>query len=309
MIYQNIADLIGKTPVYRVRSIEKALNLQAEVYVKLEFFNPGGSIKDRAAYQMFQTAKKEARIDDETVIIEPTSGNTGIGLAMLAAHYGHPIILTMPESMSEERRKILQAYGAKLVLTPAKEGMKGAIQRAEELAQEYPNSWIPSQFDNPANAKAHYLTTGPEIIADFPQGLDYFVSAVGTGGTLTGVAQAFEKVDYSTKIIAVEPKDSAVLSGKKAGSHKIQGIGAGFVPSILKTKCIDEIIQVSNEEAFDYARMLAKKEGLLVGISSGSALAAAVALAQREENKGKQILAILPDTGERYLSSELFQVD
>lgn len=307
MIYHNIADLIGKTPVYRAKKLEKTLGLKAELYLKLEFFNPGGSIKDRAAYQMFQTAKKEGRINEETLIIEPTSGNTGIGLAMLAAHYGYDIILTMPESMSEERRTILQAYGAKLVLTPAEKGMTGAIEKAQELAEEHGNAWIPSQFDNPANAKAHYLTTGPEIINDFPHGLDFFVSAVGTGGTLTGVAEALEKAAYDTKIIAVEPKDSAVLSGEKAGSHKIQGIGAGFVPSILKTEAIDEIIQIENEEAFQYARLLAKQEGLLVGISSGSAIAAAVKLAKREENASKQILAVLPDTGERYLSSELFQ--
>lgn len=309
MIYQDIADLIGKTPVYRVKKIESLYDLKAEVYVKIEFFNPGGSVKDRAAYQMYQSAKKEGRIDENTLIIEPTSGNTGIGLAMLAAHYGHKIILTMPESMSEERRKILKAYGAELVLTPASEGMKGAIAKAEKLASEYDNAWIPSQFDNKANAKAHYLTTGPEIIQDFPHGLDYFVSAVGTGGTLTGVAQAFRQVDYRTKIVAVEPKDSSVLSGKAAGPHKIQGIGAGFVPSILETTLIDEIISISNEDAFKFSRLLAQKEGLLVGISSGSALAAAIAIAQRPENEGKQILAILPDTGERYLSSELFQLD
>ncbi len=302
-IADNITQLIGKTPLVRLSSFSQD---GAEVVAKVESFNPLGSAKDRVGFAMIEDAEKKGLLKKGATVIEPTSGNTGVGLAFTCAVKGYKLILTMPESMSAERRALLAALGAELVLTPASEGMSGAIRRADELAAETEGSFIPGQFVNPANPEIHEKTTGPEIIADTDGKVDIFVSAVGTGGTLTGVGRALKKHNPDIKIIAVEPYDSPVLSGGKAGPHKLQGIGAGFVPEILDTALIDEIITVKTEEAYEAARKSASKEGVLVGISSGAALHAASLLAKRPENKGKRIVVLLPDTGERYLSTDLF---
>ena len=305
-IYKGTLELIGKTPLVEVTNIEKELNLEATVLVKLEYFNPAGSVKDRIAKAMIEDAEEKGILKEGSVIIEPTSGNTGIGLASIAAAKGYRIILTMPETMSVERRNILKAYGAELVLTEGAEGMKGAIAKAEELAKEIPDSFIPGQFVNPANPAIHRSTTGPEIWSDTDGKVDIFVAGVGTGGTLTGVGEYLKSQNESVHIVAVEPAGSPVLSEGKGGPHKIQGIGAGFVPDVLNTKVYDEIIKVENESAFATGKLLAKKEGVLVGISSGAALFAAIELAKRPENKGKTIVALLPDTGDRYYSTPLF---
>lgn len=302
-IADNITQLIGKTPLVRLNSFSED---GAEVVAKVESFNPLGSAKDRVGFAMIEDAEKKGLLKKGATVIEPTSGNTGVGLAFTCAVKGYKLILTMPESMSAERRALLAALGAELVLTPASEGMSGAIRRADELAAETEGSFIPGQFVNPANPDVHEKTTGPEIIADTDGKVDIFVSAVGTGGTLTGVGRALKKHNPNIKIVAVEPYDSPVLSGGKAGPHKLQGIGAGFVPDILDTALIDEIITVKTEEAYEAARKSASKEGVLVGISSGAALHAASLLAKRPENKGKRIVVLLPDTGERYLSTDLF---
>ena len=303
---EKITDLIGGTPLLHVNNYETANNLEASVYVKLEYFNPAGSVKDRIAKAMLDDAEKNGLLQPDSVIIEPTSGNTGIGLAAVAAARGYQIILTMPETMSVERRNLLKAYGAKLVLTDGAKGMKGAIAKAEELAQQTPHSFIPSQFTNPANPQIHYQTTGPEIWADTDGKVEFFIAGVGTGGTLSGTGKYLKEKNPDVKIIAVEPAGSPVLSKGVAGPHKIQGIGAGFVPDTLDTTIYDEIIPVENEDAFRTGRALAHAEGVLVGISSGAALYAATLLAKRPENKGKTIVALLPDTGDRYLSTPLF---
>ena len=305
-IYKGTLELIGKTPLVEVANIEKELNLEATVLVKLEYFNPAGSVKDRIAKAMIEDAEENGILKEGSVIIEPTSGNTGIGLASIAAAKGYRIILTMPETMSVERRNILKAYGAELVLTEGAKGMKGAIAKAEELAKEIPDSFIPGQFVNPANPAIHRSTTGPEIWNDTDGKVDIFVAGVGTGGTLTGVGEYLKSQNENVHIVAVEPAGSPVLSEGKGGPHKIQGIGAGFVPDVLNTKVYDEIIKVENESAFATGKLLAKKEGVLVGISSGAALYAAIELAKRPENKGKTIVALLPDTGDRYYSTPLF---
>ena len=305
-IYKGTLELIGKTPLVEVTNIEKELDLEATVLVKLEYFNPAGSVKDRIAKAMIEDAEEKGILKEGSVIIEPTSGNTGIGLASIAAAKGYRIILTMPETMSVERRNILKAYGAELVLTEGAEGMKGAIAKAEELAKEIPDSFIPGQFVNPANPAIHRSTTGPEIWSDTDGKVDIFVAGVGTGGTLTGVGEYLKSQNESVHIVAVEPAGSPVLSEGKGGPHKIQGIGAGFVPDVLNNKVYDEIIKVENESAFATGKLLAKKEGVLVGISSGAALFAAIELAKRPENKGKTIVALLPDTGDRYYSTPLF---
>ena len=306
-VYQRIIDTIGDTPLVELTNLEAKYALKAKIFAKVERFNPGGSVKDRIAKAMIEKAEKEGLINKDTVLIEPTSGNTGIGLAMVAASKGLRIILTMPETMSMERRNLLKAYGAELVLTEGAKGMKGAIAKAEELANEIPNSFIPSQFTNMANPNIHYLTTGPEIYRDLEGKLDYFVAGVGTGGTLSGVGKYLKEQNANIKAIAVEPETSPVLSKGTAGPHKIQGIGAGFVPATLDTAIYDEIITIGNEEAFEMGRESARSEGLLVGISSGAAIKAAIKLAQREENFGKTIVVLLPDTGERYLSTAMFQ--
>ena len=306
-IYNGTIDLIGNTPLVEVKNIEKELGLEARVLVKLEYFNPSGSVKDRIAKAMIDDAEKRGVLKPGSVIIEPTSGNTGIGLAAVAAMRGYRIIIVMPETMSVERRQLMKAYGAELVLTPGAKGMKGAIEEAERLAAETPDSFIPGQFTNPANPAAHKATTGPEIWNDTDGSVDIFVAGVGTGGTLSGTGEYLKEKKPSVKVVAVEPDTSAVLSTGKAGSHKIQGIGAGFVPKVLNTEVYDEIIAVSNEDAFDYGRLVGKKEGVLVGISAGAALKAAVELAQRAENEGKNIVVIFPDTGDRYLSTALFE--
>ncbi|MBU5474473.1 cysteine synthase A [Roseburia sp. MSJ-14] len=306
-IAEHLTELIGKTPLLELTNYEKENELEAKIIGKLEYFNPLGSVKDRVAYAMIEDGIKKGKINNETVIIEPTSGNTGIGLAFVAASKGLHLILTMPDTMSVERRKIVSALGAEIVLTPGKEGMKGAIAKAEQLKEEYGNAIIPQQFENAANPAIHKETTAKEIWEDTDGKVDIFVSAVGTGGTLTGTGAGLREKNPDVKIIAVEPKDSAVLSGGKPGPHKIQGIGAGFVPKVLDTQLIDEIIPVENEAAFRTARKVAKTDGLLVGISSGAALYAADVLARRPENKGKNIVVLLPDTGERYLSTALFE--
>ncbi|WP_025773224.1 O-acetylserine sulfhydrylase [Moorella thermoacetica] len=303
-IYQNITQLIGGTPIVKLHRMNPN---EAEVLVKLELFNPGGSIKDRIALAMIEDAEERGLLDKDTVIIEPTSGNTGIGLAMVAAARGYKLILTMPETMSQERRQLLKGFGAELVLTPGAEGMKGAIRRAEELAATYPRAFIPQQFENPANPAAHRHTTAAEIYDATDGQLDILVCGVGTGGTITGTGEVLKERIPGLQVVAVEPASSPVLSGGMAGPHKIQGIGAGFVPEILNIDVIDEIIQVTDEEAIDTARRLAREEGIMVGISSGAACWAALRLAARPENAGKRILAVLPDTGERYLSTSLFQ--
>lgn len=305
-IYQSVTDLIGKTPLLKANNFIKANNLPANVLVKLEYFNPAGSVKDRIARAMIEQAEKEGKLKKGSVIIEPTSGNTGIGLASVAAARGYKAILTMPETMSVERRNLLKAYGAEIVLTDGSKGMKGAIAKAEELAKTLENAFIPSQFTNQVNPKAHEATTGPEIWADTDGNVDIFVAGVGTGGTLTGVGHYLKSQNANVKVVAVEPATSPVLSKGQAGPHKIQGIGAGFVPETLDTKVYDEIIAIPNEDAFKYGRQFAHSEGVLVGISSGAALAAAVDLANRPENAGKNIVVLLPDTGDRYLSTELF---
>ena len=305
-IYNSVTELIGNTPLLKVNNFIKANDLQANIFVKLEYLNPAGSVKDRIAKAMIEQAEKEGKINKDTVIIEPTSGNTGIGLASFAAARGYKAILTMPETMSVERRNLLKAYGAQIVLTDGSKGMKGAIAKAEELAQETPNAFIPSQFTNQANPAIHEATTGPEIWQDTDGKVDAFVAGVGTGGTLTGVGRYLKKQKADVHITAVEPESSPVLSKGTAGPHKIQGIGAGFVPETLDTKIYDEVLPISNEDAFKYGRQFAHSEGVLVGISAGAALAAAVQLAKRPEFKGKNIVALLPDTGDRYLSTELF---
>ena len=306
-VYSKIIDTIGKTPLVELTNIEKKYNLKAKIIAKVESFNPGGSVKDRIAKAMIEKAEKEGLINKDTVLVEPTSGNTGIGLSMVAASKGLRIILTMPETMSVERRNLLKAYGAELVLTEGAKGMKGAIAKAEELAKEIPNSFIPSQFTNMANPNTHYLTTGPEIYEDLDGNIDFFVAGVGTGGTLSGAGKYLKEKKPSIKAIAVEPETSPVLSRGTPGPHKIQGIGAGFVPATLDTSIYDEIIAIGNEEAFEMGRESARTEGLLVGISSGAAMKAAIKIAQREENAGKTIVVLLPDTGERYLSTAMFQ--
>lgn len=305
-IYKGTLGLIGNTPLVEVINVEKEYSLEATVLVKLEYFNPAGSVKDRIAKAMIEDAEEKGILKEGSVIIEPTSGNTGIGLASIAAAKGYRIILTMPETMSVERRNILKAYGAELVLTEGAKGMKGAIAKAEELAKEIPGSFIPGQFVNPANPAIHRSTTGPEIWNDTDGKVDIFVAGVGTGGTLTGVGEYLKSRNPDVKIVAVEPAGSPVLSEGKGGPHKIQGIGAGFVPDVLNTKIYDEIIKVENDDAFATGKVLAKKEGVLVGISSGAALYAALELAKRPENKGKTIVALLPDTGDRYYSTALF---
>lgn len=305
-IYTSADQLIGRTPLLELTHIEKEYHLQAKILAKVEFLNPAGSIKDRVAKAMLDDAERMGKLTKNSVIIEPTSGNTGIGLALVAAARGYRIMIVMPDTMSVERRQLMKAYGAEVVLSEGAKGMKGAIAKAQELASEIPDSFIPGQFDNPSNPKAHFETTGPEIYEDTDGKVDILVAGVGTGGTITGVGKYLKSKNPQIHVVAVEPKDSAVLSGKEAGTHKIQGIGAGFVPSVLDMEVYDEIIPVANEDAFSVGKLMGRKEGILVGISSGAALWAAIELAKKEENKGKNIVVILPDTGDRYLSTPLY---
>ncbi len=305
-IHKSLTELIGKTPLLELTNYEKKYNLKSRIIAKLEYFNPAGSVKDRIAYAMIKDAEEKGILKEGSVIIEPTSGNTGIGIASVARAKGYRTILTMPETMSVERRNLLKAYGAELVLTDGTKGMKGAIAKAEELAKEIPNSFIPAQFDNPANPAMHYATTGPEIWEDTDGKVDIFVSGIGTGGTITGTGKFLKEKNSNIKVVAVEPADSPVLSKGVSGAHKIQGIGAGFVPGTLDTSIYDEVIAVQNEDAFKKGREIVQAEGVLVGVSSGAALWAASELAQRPENEGKTIVVLLPDTGERYLSTALF---
>lgn len=305
-IARNLTELIGNTPLLEIANYSRAHRLEATILAKLEYFNPAGSVKDRIGYAMIKDAEESGRINKDTVIIEPTSGNTGIALAFAAAALGYRLIITLPDTFSEERRKLMKALGAELVLTPGSEGMRGAIRKAEELSREIPNSFIPQQFSNPANPEIHRRTTAEEIWRDTDGAVDIFVGGVGSGGTITGVGDVLKQKKPSVQIVAVEPSDSPVLSGGKPGPHKIQGIGAGFVPDIFDFKFVDEIVKVKNEPAFETARQLARLEGLLVGISSGAAAYAATELAKRPENRGKTIVVLLPDTGERYLSTPLF---
>lgn len=306
-IYNSVAELVGKTPLLELKNIEKKYGLKAKLVAKLEYFNPAGSVKDRVAKFMIDDAEKRGVLKEGSVIIEPTSGNTGIGLSAIAASKGYRVIIVMPETMSVERRKLMKGYGAELVLTLGNLGMKGAIAKAEELKNEIPGGVVMGQFVNPSNPKAHYITTGPEIFEDTNGNVDYFVAGVGTGGTITGVGRFLKEKLPNVKIVAVEPATSAVLSTGVAGAHKIQGIGAGFVPEILDTKIYDEIIPVSNEDAFKFGKETGKTEGVLVGISSGAALFAAISVAKRKEAEGKTIVVLMPDTGERYLSTALFE--
>ncbi len=305
-IYKSASELIGNTPLLELSNIEKKYNLNARLLAKVEYFNPAGSVKDRIAKKMIDKAEAEGKLKPGSVIIEPTSGNTGIGLASVAAARGYRIIIVMPETMSVERRQIMKAYGAELVLTEGAKGMKGAIAKADELAKEIPDSFIPGQFVNPANPEAHFETTGPEIYNDTDGNVDYFVAGVGTGGTVTGVGKYLKSKIDGVKVVAVEPESSAVLSTGTAGAHKIQGIGAGFVPDVLDTGIYDEIIPVSNDDAFRFGKEVGKNEGILVGISSGAALSAGISIAKRPENEGKTIVILFPDTGDRYLSTPLF---
>ena len=305
-IYKGTLGLIGNTPLVEVVNIEKELGLEATILVKLEYFNPAGSVKDRIAKAMIEDAEEKGLLKESSVIIEPTSGNTGIGLAAIAASKGYRIILTMPETMSVERRNILKAYGAEIVLTEGSKGMKGAIAKAEELSKEIPDSFIPGQFVNPANPAVHRATTGPEIWNDTDGKVDIFIAGVGTGGTVTGTGEYLKSQNPDIKVVALEPEDSPVLSEGRAGAHKIQGIGAGFVPDVLNTKVYDEVFKAANQDAFDTAKLLARREGISVGISSGAALFGAIQLAKRPENKGKTIVALLPDSGDRYYSTPLF---
>lgn len=307
MIYQSMSELIGNTPLLRVSNIEKKLNLGAKILVKLEYLNPAGSVKDRIAKAMLEDAKRKGLLKENSVIIEPTSGNTGIGLAAVGTSMGYRVILTMPETMSIERRNILKAYGAELVLTEGIKGMRGAIDKANELAAEIENSFIPGQFDNRVNPAIHRETTGPEIWKDTDGNLDIFVAGIGTGGTITGTGEYLKAKKSNIEIVAVEPASSAVLSGEKPGTHKIQGIGAGFIPNILNTDIYDKIAKVDNEKAFETAKLMAKTEGILVGISSGAALSVAIELAKDKKNVGKTIVAVLPDSGDRYYSTALFE--
>ena len=308
MIYQNASQLIGNTPLLRLNNIEKKLNLNVTLLAKVEYFNPTGSVKDRVALSMLEDAEKKNLLKENTVVIEPTSGNTGIGLASVCAAKGYKCILVMPENMSKERIKLIKAYGAEVVLSPKEKGMQGAVDKAEELSKTYESSFIPSQFDNPANPEIHYKTTGPEIYKDTNKTVDIFIAGIGTGGTISGIGRYLKEQNNSIKIIGVEPDDSPLLTKGKAGPHKIQGIGANFVPKILNKKYIDEIMTATSEESFEYARMAGKYEGILVGISSGAALAQAVKIAKKDENKGKTIVVLLPDSGDRYLSTELFDL-
>lgn len=305
-IYQSVDQIIGKTPLLRLGNIMEELDLKANIYAKLEFLNPAGSIKDRVAKKMLDDAEEKGILCKDSVIIEPTSGNTGIGLAAVAATRNYRVIIVMPDTMSLERRKLMTAYGAELVLSDGKKGMSGAIEKAKELASEIPHSFIPSQFTNPSNPQAHFETTGPEIYEDTDGNVDIFVAGAGTGGTITGTGKYLRSKIKDIKIVAVEPETSAVLSGKPAGAHGLQGIGAGFIPEVLDTSIYDEIMPVSDNDAFEASRLAGKKEGVLVGISSGAALHAAIELAKKDENKGKNIVVILPDTGDRYLSTGLF---
>lgn len=306
-IYESIDQLIGKTPLLELTSTEKKLGLNSRIVAKLEYFNPAGSVKDRIAKAMFDDAEESGKLNKNSVIIEATSGNTGIGLASVGTARGYRVIIVMPETMSIERRNLIKAYGAELVLTEGSKGMKGAIQKAEDLAKAIEKSFIPGQFLNPANPKTHYLTTGPEIFEDTDGKVDYFVSGVGTGGTISGTGKYLKEKNPDVKVVAVEPADSPVLSGGEPGPHKIQGIGAGFLPDTLNTAIYDEIITVSNNDAFEYGKMIGKNEGFLAGISSGAALKAAIEIAGRPESEGKNIVVLLPDTGERYLSTPLFE--
>lgn len=305
-IYSSVEELIGNTPLLELNALREKLNLECRILAKLEGFNPAGSAKDRVALSMLLEAEKSGKLNKDSVIVEPTSGNTGIGLAAVAARKGYKTIIVMPETMSEERRRLMKAYGAELVLTDGKKGMKGAIEKAEELVKESANAFLAGQFVNPANPKAHFLTTGPEIYRDTDGQLDIFVSAIGTGGTITGVGEFLKQKNPQIKIVGVEPRSSPFLTKGEAGSHKIQGIGAGFVPDVLNTKIYDEILTVSDEDAFYFAKLMGTSEGVLVGISSGAALYATIELAKQKENKGKTIVVLLPDTGERYLSTGMF---